>query len=341
MSDRAQVVRAQRHAHARAGAQQAARQPLEVAVAVGAALEHRHRPAVLARLHDLVIPVRALHQAHRQRRAAPRARDPRQDLLQLLGRVAQVGLQHQPRRGPGGELRLGQQLQHQPQHRLARVERLHVHVHVRVQLARATQDRAQPRQRILDPPLRRIRADRRRERRHLHRQVRPRQAPKGVGFQQRPLGPAARALRQHPQRVHAAGRIGIRLALAHALLAQQIQRAADAIPPHALDARQRMRDGRADDEAVRHALCRLARRQRRGLAAEGRARERRRNPPRAARRPRLRQQRCQVLAQLAPVAARRPHVDEAEQRRAQVLVARAHPHQGLIQPSSRRAPVRG
>ena len=71
---------------------------LEVAVGLGLLLEHRRRPAVLARLHHLVVPVGALHEPHDQRRLRGRVdRGPLEHLLELLRRLAQVGLQHDAR----------------------------------------------------------------------------------------------------------------------------------------------------------------------------------------------------------------------------------------------------
>ena len=60
----------------RAGVEQPPRQRLEVAVAVGLVLEHRRRPAVLAGLDELVVPVGALDEPDGQRRRALRGAAP-------------------------------------------------------------------------------------------------------------------------------------------------------------------------------------------------------------------------------------------------------------------------
>ena len=67
-------MRGHRDAHGGPGVEQPRGQRLEVAVALGLDLEHRRRPAVLAGLHELVIPVGALDQPHRS--AAASARTP-------------------------------------------------------------------------------------------------------------------------------------------------------------------------------------------------------------------------------------------------------------------------
>ena len=71
--DRAQVVRGDRDA-ARAGRASSSRRvsSLEVRVGVGLALEHRRVPAVLRGLDELVVPVGALDEPDRQRRARAR-----------------------------------------------------------------------------------------------------------------------------------------------------------------------------------------------------------------------------------------------------------------------------
>ena len=157
VGDRAQVVRADRDAHQRPGVEQPARERLEVAVALGLVGEHRHPPAVLARLGDLVVPVGALDQPHRQRRRARRVPRPGEDPLDERRRFAQVGLDDDPGGRAVAELRLVEQLERQLDGRLERVERLHVDVQVRAELACARQQRAQPRGSVGDAALRRLR----------------------------------------------------------------------------------------------------------------------------------------------------------------------------------------
>ena len=144
VGDRAQVVARDGHAQAaarRARVEQPAGELLEVAVRVGLDVEDRDLPAVLARLDDLVVPVGALDEPDGQRRGALRARagQPRLDRVERLRRVAQVGLEHHPGRRALAELLLGQQLEHELEHRVARVQRLRVDVQVRAELPRLAQ----------------------------------------------------------------------------------------------------------------------------------------------------------------------------------------------------------
>ena len=137
VGDRAQVVRGDRRG-ARAGRASSSRRvsASKLRSRVGLDLEDGRVPAVLAGLDDLVVPVGALDEAHDQR-AARRRRLAAQATIrsQQLRRVAQVGLQHQPRGRAVAELVLGEQLEHEVGDRLARVEGLHVDVQVRAELA--------------------------------------------------------------------------------------------------------------------------------------------------------------------------------------------------------------
>ena len=74
VGDRAQVVGGDGDAHAGVASISARGKRLEVAVPVRLVLEHRHAPAVLARLDHLVVPVGALDQAHRERLRARASR---------------------------------------------------------------------------------------------------------------------------------------------------------------------------------------------------------------------------------------------------------------------------
>ena len=123
---------------------------------------------------------------------AGRARAQLEDLVELLGGVAQIRLEHHPDRGPASELRLGQQLQHEVEHRLARVERLHVDVDVGAELAAPPQQRPQPRRGVAPAELRRVGTQQRGQRRDLDRHVRARQRSDAVALEHRARGPAAR-----------------------------------------------------------------------------------------------------------------------------------------------------
>ena len=122
---------------------------------------------------------------------ARRAAGPVEHGVERLRRVAQVGLQHHPGRRPGAELVLGEQLEHQLEHRVARVERLHVDVQVRVELARAAQQAAQAVGGVALAALGRVGPQQRRERRDLDREVRARQRP-AQSRSSAGAGPAAR-----------------------------------------------------------------------------------------------------------------------------------------------------
>ena len=167
----------------RVGRRAAAGERLEVPVAVGLDLEHRGRPAVLAGLDELVVPVGALDEPDGQRRRSPGRPRPLEDPLEQLGRVAQVSLEHHPRRRARRELVLGQHLEHELEHRLARVERLHVDVDVGAELVRAAQQRPQARGGVASSELGRVGTEQRGERRDLDRDVRPRDRTGAVALE--------------------------------------------------------------------------------------------------------------------------------------------------------------
>ncbi len=119
--------------------------------------------------------------------AALRGLDSCQQLVELGGRVAQVGLQDDADRGTVAKLRLGEQLEEQLERRLASVDRLHVDVQMSAELARALQQRSQALGRVVDPAPRMLGADQRRQRGDLDREVGPRQRPALVAIEQRML----------------------------------------------------------------------------------------------------------------------------------------------------------
>ena len=209
MRDRAQVVAGDRR-RARAGAPRAGGPSApRSCVAVGLALEHRRAPAVLARLDDLVVPVGALDQAHDERLVARRPPRPRR----APGRASPASRAGRPgaraRRSGPSRTRPRRAARGPARHRLARVQRLHVDVQVRAELARVAQQLAQAGRGVALSALRRLGAQQRRERRHLHRQVRARDRPERVGLQ-RGVRVAARRRRRpaRPARPRSARRSG-------------------------------------------------------------------------------------------------------------------------------------
>jgi hypothetical protein len=131
----------------------------------------------------LVVPVGALDQPHGQRWAPTGAFGPRQQAVELVAGVAEVGLQDDADRWPVAKLRLGQQLEEQLQRRLARVERLHVDVQMGVELAGGLKQRPQPQRGVADPATRSVGSDQRRERGDLDREVCAGQRSRGVALE--------------------------------------------------------------------------------------------------------------------------------------------------------------
>ena len=139
VGERAQVVRPEGGAHLAVVVVEEPGAALVVRVGLVLVLEHRRRPPAGPGVHGLGVPVRALHQAHRDR-AGPTGR-PGDEVGEVVAGVAQVGLDHDAGRHVG-ELVLGQQVAEQRQREVLGVVVLHVEVHVGVAVAGHPQDRA-------------------------------------------------------------------------------------------------------------------------------------------------------------------------------------------------------
>ena len=296
---------------------------------------------MLGGLDDLVVPVGALDEPHRERVRAPgaRAARPVEHRVERLGRVAQVGLQDHPRRRPLAELRLGEQLQHQLEHGVAGVERLHVDVQVRADLAGAAQEPAEPVGGVALAALGRVGAQEGRERGDLHREVRARQRAVAVALERRALGPRRGRAGDRDQRGVAALRVALRLGLRDGRLAEQVDRARHPVLPQVAQGAERRPGALADDEAVRHVLD-----ARRGGGAErGAARARVAHAHRDGDRRRLlldlAQEAGEVAREVVERAAGGHDVDEAEQRGLQLGVLRGELH-GLLVGGLERVPRR-
>ena len=158
-------------------------------------LEHRRRPAVLARLDELVIPVGALDQPDLSA-AASAARPPAQSitLLELLAasRAGRPGARCRPT-GPSANSSSASSSSTRLEDGLARVERLHVDVQVGPASARLAQQRPQPCGGVALPELGRVGPQQRRQRRDLHARRWRAAAGRPVGSSSSPRRPAPRS----------------------------------------------------------------------------------------------------------------------------------------------------
>ena len=134
-----------------------------------------------------------------------------------------------PADGPARNSVFGQQLEHELEHGVARVERLHVDVQVRAELARAAQQPTQPVGGVALAALGRVGPQQRRERGDLDREVRARERADAVALERRALRPAARGGGERLQRDVAALGVALRLGLGDGRLAEQVD-GADATP---------------------------------------------------------------------------------------------------------------
>ena len=177
---------------------------------------------------------------------------PREHLRELFGGIAQVGLEYQPCRRPVGELVLGEHLEHEVEHGLARIERLHVDVDVGTELAGVAQQRAQALGGVATAALGSVGAEQGGQRRDLDRHVGARDRPDAVALEHLAAGPARLDTSQLDERLIAPRGVAVGLGLGHGGLAQQVDRAGHAVipqlPEHAEGRPRRL----ADDEPVRH-----------------------------------------------------------------------------------------
>ena len=204
--DRAQVVRGDGDADRGAGVEQPARQRLEVAVAVGLDLEHRRRPAVLARLDELVVPVGALDEPDLERRRALDGRGPLEQPVELL-RASRAGR-------PAARARLTARSRTPPRERSSSTSSSTASRESSDSMSMwrwAPRSRARREQwpqacgRVAAPDLGSIGAQHRRQRRDLHRDVRARQRPDAVVLEDRAARPAPGGGRELLERLRGSG----------------------------------------------------------------------------------------------------------------------------------------
>src|SRR5439155_1007602 len=295
-------------------------QGLEVAVAVGLDVEDRRRPAVLARLDDLVVPVGALDETHDERGGPRRRAGPIEETVEQLAAVAQVGLQDDPGARPGAELLLGEELADEFGDRLARVERLHVDVQVRVELGGEAQEAAQARGGVALAALGGVGAQQGSERADLDREVGAGEAAAGVLLEGGAGGQPRVDLGERAERVGAALRVAVGLGGGDGGLAEEVDRRRDAVVPEVAEHLLGAAWGLGDDEPVGHVPHagggRGAQRLAPGAAVAHPHRHGERRRPRLD----LLEEAGQVGGEVVQGPAGGDDVDEAEERRAQLVV---------------------
>ena len=177
----------------------------------------------------------------------------------------------------------------------------------------------------------RVGAQHRRERRHLHAHVGPRQRPDPVGLEHRPLGPAAGGRGELLDRVQAALGVAIGLGLGDGGLAEQVHRAGHAALPQLAQRPEGGGGGLADDEAMGQVAHPAGGRRPQRGAPRARARHPHGHRQRRGRLGHLLQVADEVAGEIVQRAARRHHVDEAKQRRPQLAVAGGHLHGARVE----------
>ena len=262
---------------------------------------------------------------------------PVEEVLEVLRRLGEVGLQDDPGARAFGELGLAQDFQCELRDRLARVVGLHVDVQVRAGVAGDAQQAAQARLGAGDPALGRGGAQQRREGGDLDAEVDARDRAGGVALEQLARGPGRRGGRDGAQRVLAALRVGVGLLLGDRRLAEQVDRGGGAGLPEPLDLRERVVRVGADDEALGHLPD--AERRGGGDGAPGQAAGRERRAAGGERRGGrgLGEQLAEVAGEVLGRVARGADVDEAEDRGAQLGVVDHRGHHAALDGGAGRA----
>ena len=196
---------------------------------------------------------------------------------------------------------------------------------------RAPQQRAQAVGGVALPALGRVRPQQRRQGRHLHRQVRPRQDAGAVALELRLLGPAPRRAHQRLQRVRAAVGVALRLGLGDGRLAEQVDGAGHAVLPQVAQHAERGPRVLADDEPVRHVLHARGGRRPQRRTAGLRAPHLHGDADRRGRGLDLAEEAGQVAGEVVEVPAGGHDVHEPEQRGLQLGVLRGEVHRLLVE----------
>ena len=328
---RAQIMGGDCRANPVARVDQPPAQALEAGVALALLGPHRRLPSVLGRDDPLVVPVGALDQPDGRRHAASDQRGGGQDPVERLLGVAKVGLDDDADRWRVAKLPVGEHLLEGQQEGLPTVVVLHVEVNVSSEIARQAKQRPHAVRRVRRPPLGRERAEQGSEGGELDREVRARQPAMRIGVEQGLARPVPGRLGEQAERAGAALEVGLGLALGDGRLAQEVEGEGLASAPHAPQVARRVRHAAPSDE-----LASQQRRRRPACEAEGR--EHRLRGPAGPQRPQCRrnpialdlaEKGAQVGASFTGPPARRGHVDEAEERRAQI--------RALVQPAEQPA----
>ena len=224
---------------------------LVIGVGVGLSLEHRCGPALGGALHRLGIPIGPLHQSYARRDDT--ARRPCGQCLEVVGSVAQIGLDHDAG-VKSGQLRTLEEPPEQPVAQALGVVTLGVEPHRHASFATHAQDGEQPSFGLGHPLFAAQWVEGRRQRRDLDAHTRPGDPPDVVGLEQVVVGPClcgdSQGLdqRRHPRRVA----IGVGSAVG--VLAEQVDGGGRVAPPQSGCGRGDLSRCRPDDELASHAV---------------------------------------------------------------------------------------
>jgi hypothetical protein len=214
-------------------------------------------------------------------------------------------------------------------------------VQVCAHVARQLEERPQSSRGVLAAELRGLGPHHRGECRDLHGQVRARQRADRVALEQVAVRERLVRPRELPQGVRAALRVRVGLGLGHRRLAEQVERRGYAFAPHRPQVAGGIGRGVAHDEAVRHVPHAGGRRG----AQRGSPRARLAHAHGGPQGRRLLVDRLevagQVAGQLIQRPARRGHVHEPEQGRAELRVLGRQLHRLVVERTHRIARARG
>src|SRR5256714_2622887 len=215
--DAADIVRPEGGGNDRFIFQQHTREGFEIHVALRLLKIDRTIPSVLLRFNCFVIPVRALHQPHRETRAP--CTTPFDQIAEIGFGVAQIRLNNDPGVGPVLEFSFAESCLEQLERNIFMRVAFHIEIDEGAEFAGAAQNWSQLRREMRNGVSRIGRIYLRIERRDFHGEIYKR---KKLGIFSARIGPASRFAREALQQIEATHRIFIGLFFTEDSLAQKI-----------------------------------------------------------------------------------------------------------------------
>src|SRR5262249_33070457 len=222
--DAANVVRAERRGHDRFVLEQNAGDHLEIQIALRFLQENGAGPAVLTRFYFFEVPIRSFNEPNGKPR--PAFASPFKQVSQIILRITQVRLNHDPDLRPISKLTFHEKRFEKLERRIFVRVALHIEIHKRAKIARATQDRSQFRRKMRDRVRRIGRIHLGIERGNLYGEIHDREQ---IGVFPERIRPTATFASEMLEQFQTAHGVFVRLVFANDRFAQKVDRESDAL----------------------------------------------------------------------------------------------------------------